>query len=83
MFAAFVIVVYESLSCPDYKLYSHCWKRFKYVKDAGKLGAKFFFCGTWRIVLRNSGQFNLFRKNKGLMNIQHNTHAQKVVDPSR
>ncbi len=45
MFAAFVIVVYESLSCPDYKLYSHCWKRFKYVKDAGKLGAKKMFVG--------------------------------------
>ncbi len=32
------IVVFESLSCPLIsKLYSHCWKGFKYAKDAGKL----------------------------------------------
>ncbi len=37
----FVIVMYESLNCPqcekmDLKSYSHCWKGFKSAKDAGK-----------------------------------------------
>ncbi len=37
----FVIVMYESLNCPQcekmgLKSYSHCWKGFKSAKDAGK-----------------------------------------------
>ena len=37
----FEIFVYESLNCPqckrmDLKSYIHCWKEFKYAKDAGK-----------------------------------------------
>ncbi len=42
MFEPFLIVVFESLSCPQSekmisKSYSHCWKGFKYGKDAGKI----------------------------------------------
>ncbi len=58
MFEPFLIVVFESLDCPqcekmDLKIIqSVCWKGFKYVKDAGKLknqqDMEDFF---WRTVL--------------------------------
>jgi len=41
MFEPFLIVVFESLSCPPCekisKSFSHCCKGFKYAKDGGKL----------------------------------------------
>ncbi len=41
MFSPFIIVMYESLNCPQcekmgLKSYSHCWKGIKSAKDAGK-----------------------------------------------
>jgi len=40
-FEPFLIVKLESLNCPQFakrisKSHSHCWKGFKYPKDAGK-----------------------------------------------
>ncbi len=55
MLEMFLIVVFESLSCSLIsKSYSHCWKGFKYAKDAGKLRIR----RTWRIFLKKIAQFN-------------------------
>ncbi len=51
-----VIVAYESLSVKRWisKSFSHCWKGFKYTKMLENQR----ICGTWRIFLKNSRQFN-------------------------
>ncbi len=59
MFEPFLIVVFESINCPqcekmDLKSYSHCWKGFKYAK----LLENCRIYRTWRICLKNSAQFN-------------------------
>ncbi len=40
-FSPFIIVMHESLNCPqckkmDFKIIQLCWKGFKYAEDAGK-----------------------------------------------
>ncbi len=56
MFEPFLIVVFESLNCPqcekmNLKIIQFKRKGFKYAKDAG-------FCRTRMIFLKNSAQFN-------------------------
>ncbi len=59
MFEPFLIVVFESINCPqcekmDLKIIQSLLERVQICKNAGKLQ----IYRTWRICLKNSAQFN-------------------------
>ncbi len=79
MFEPFLIVVFESINCPqcekmDLKSYSHCWKGFKYAKMLENCR----IYRTWRICLKNSAQFNC--QNKQGTHEQPTQNKRTVVD---
>ncbi len=79
MFEPFLIVVFESINCPqcekmDLKIIQSLLEGFKYAKMLENCR----IYRTWRICLKNSS-VQLFRTNKGLMNNQHKTKEQSWI----
>ncbi len=79
MFEPFLIVVFESINCPqcekmDLKIIQSLLERVQICKNAGKLQN----LQNVEDCLKNSS-VQLFRTNKGLMNNQHKTKEQSWI----
>ncbi len=64
MFSPFVIVVHESLSCPQCENMGHFWNGFKYAEDAKKTKK----VQKLEDFSEEQQAVELLRTNKGLMN---------------
>ncbi len=80
MFSPFVIVVYESLSCPqcenmDLKIIQSLLERVQYAEDAGKPKN----VQELEDFSEEQQAVELLRTNKGLMNNYHKTERQSWI----